>query len=101
MNMNSLPAKLIITTATLAALAVTPLARAAAPERHEQKNLTASRGGTLTFEAMVGAIDLKAHDKDELTYDGVLKPGDARSRQSSEDQSGKTQIANLKSQIHD
>jgi DUF4097 and DUF4098 domain-containing protein YvlB len=82
--MNPLAKKLIITTATLAALAVTPLARAADSERHEQKNFPASSGGTLTFEAMAGAIDLKTHDEDEVTYDVVLKPGDARSRQSSE-----------------
>jgi hypothetical protein len=76
--MNPLTTKLIITTATLAALAVSPFLQAADSERHEHKDLPSSSGGTLTFKAMVGAIDLKTHDKDEVTYDAVLKPGDGR-----------------------
>jgi hypothetical protein len=74
MNMNSLTAKSVITTVTLVALAVAPLVRAADSERREQKTLPASSGGTLTLKAMVGAIDLKTHDKNEVTYDAVLKP---------------------------
>jgi hypothetical protein len=44
-------------------------------ERHEHKELTASSGGTLTFKTMVGAIEIKTHDQDVVTYDADLKPG--------------------------
>jgi hypothetical protein len=74
--MNSLTRRFFTTTATVATLAFSPFIQAAELERNEHRDLPASSNGTLTFKAMVGAIDLKTHDKDEVTYDAVLKPGD-------------------------
>ncbi len=46
-----------------------------AAERNEHKELPAGSGGTLIFKTVVGAIEIKTHDKDEVTYDAELKPG--------------------------
>lgn len=63
-------------TAVLAftALAITA-SPAAAAERLERKTLPATSGGNLTFKTVVGAIDIKTHDKDEVVYEGEVKPG--------------------------
>ncbi len=66
---------ILVTTLACAALtAVTPI-NAADAERLENKSLPATSGGTLTFKASFGAIDIKTHDQDKVTYAAVLKPG--------------------------
>jgi hypothetical protein len=63
--------------ALIAALAWATLSTlpTAAAERLEHKALPAASGGTLTFKTVVGAIDIKTHDKDEVIYDAEVKPG--------------------------
>jgi len=61
-------------TACLAALTITATPASAA-ERLERKTLPATSGGNLTFKAVVGTIDIKTHDKDEVVYEGEVKPG--------------------------
>jgi Toastrack DUF4097 len=65
----------LLTIATLLTLATTTALRAADTGRHEHKELAATSGGTLTLKAVVGAIDIKTHDADTVTFDSVIKPG--------------------------
>ncbi len=66
---------LLITVAALAALATSIPLQAADAGRHEHKELSANSGGTLTLKAVVGAIEIKTHDQNVVTFDSVLKPG--------------------------
>lgn len=52
--------------------------RTTAAERTEHKALPAGSGGTLTFKTVVGSVEIKTHDKAEVTYDADLKPGGGR-----------------------
>lgn len=56
-------------------MAAATLVHAATDERREHKDLTARSGGTLTFKAMVGAIEIKTHDTDTVTFDSLVKAG--------------------------
>ncbi|MBX3733519.1 MAG: DUF4097 family beta strand repeat protein [Verrucomicrobiae bacterium] len=48
---------------------------AADSERIESRELTAAAGGTLTFKAVSGSVEVKTHDRDVVAYEAVLKPG--------------------------
>jgi len=74
--MRLLESTLLITVAAVATLATSPSLQAADTERHEHKELNATSGGTLTFKAVVGAIDITTHNENTVTFDSLLKPGD-------------------------
>ena len=71
MKLTTLPALLTAT----ALLALNATSTSFAAERHEQKELPAGDGGTLTFKAVVGAIEIKTHDQDTVSYRAEIKPG--------------------------
>jgi len=73
--MTPLNSTLLITAAALVTLATSTSLQAADAERHEHKELSANSGGTLTLKAVVGAIDIKTHDQNGVSFDSVLKPG--------------------------
>lgn len=73
--MNRIPAPLPLAALCAAILLTANAVPTVAAERHEQKELPASAGGTLTFKTVSGSIDIKAHDQDKVVYDAVLKPG--------------------------
>ncbi len=74
MNPTSTILSFFTTLACAALTAALPL-NAAESERNEHKSLPATSGGTLIFTTFAGAIDIKTHDQDQVTYDAVLKPG--------------------------
>ncbi|MSU37035.1 MAG: hypothetical protein EXS36_18450 [Pedosphaera sp.] len=67
----------LVTTVACAALTAAMPLNAAGSERTEHKSLPATSGGTLTIKTFAGAIDIKTHDRDQVTYDAVLKPGNS------------------------
>lgn len=71
MKSTSLPALL---TATVL-LVINATSTSFAAERHEQKELPAADGGTLTFKAVVGSVEIKTHDQDKVSYSAEIKPG--------------------------
>jgi DUF4097 and DUF4098 domain-containing protein YvlB len=66
------PLAAALAVAVIAALSPNPVLAA---ERQEHKQLPAGGGGTLTFKAVVGSIEIKTHDRNLVIYDAVLKPG--------------------------
>lgn len=74
MNRNTLPPAVAAFVAAIF-LSSSTLLTAAGAERHEHKVITAKQGGSLTFKAAVGAIEIKTHAQDEVVYDAELKPG--------------------------
>lgn len=60
---------------TAVALTFSTSLSAVGSEHKEHKVLPAEAGGSLTFSAVSGSIEIKTHDEDEVIYDAELKAG--------------------------
>ncbi len=49
--------------------------QAANAERREHKELPVAKAGTLTFKAMVGSIEIRTANQEQVTFDSVIKRG--------------------------